>query len=230
MLPQIYIHTDIHTNKTDKQVKGSEHFLVWIPAVPSCQLELLGLLDMNMDGADRDLLSDVVAAARQVGFLLDKASAIRAIQHCRTVESTTCKSFTLPATFQDGVTDPDRPIRYGLWSKKDRHWHQLLEHAFQGLRQRTAKEEVSCKCYAKNGERKGIPKIIHHIWLGPPCPDRFQNWMLEWRQKHPDWQYILWDEANIATLKLDNVDAFEAAPNFGEKSDIARYEILLRHG
>ena len=72
--------------------------------------------------------------------------------------------------------------------------------------------------------------ILHHIWLGPPCPIHMQKWIQQWRIAHPGWRHILWDEDAIEKFGLRNADAFAAAPNFGEKSDIARYEILHRLG
>jgi inositol phosphorylceramide mannosyltransferase catalytic subunit len=75
-----------------------------------------------------------------------------------------------------------------------------------------------------------IPKIIHQIWLGSPLPERYQNVQQTWKDYHPEWQYILWTDSDIEALVLANKEAYDAAPNYGEKSDIARYEILYRFG
>jgi len=75
-----------------------------------------------------------------------------------------------------------------------------------------------------------IPKIIHHIWLGSPLPERFAQYRKTWQQLHPGWRCIVWDDAKVAALGLVNWDAYCAASNYGEKSDIARYEILYRFG
>jgi hypothetical protein len=79
-------------------------------------------------------------------------------------------------------------------------------------------------------ESPRIPKIIHQIWLGSPVPKKFQDLMQTWKQKHPDWQYILWTDKDIGEFKLVNEAAYNLAPNYGMKSDILRYEILLRYG
>jgi mannosyltransferase OCH1-like enzyme len=75
-----------------------------------------------------------------------------------------------------------------------------------------------------------IPKIIHHIWLGSPLPEKFAQYRKTWQALHPTWRCILWDDAKVAQLGLVNGDAYCAASNYGEKSDIVRYEILYRFG
>lgn len=71
-----------------------------------------------------------------------------------------------------------------------------------------------------------IPKIIHHIWLGPLTPPI--EAMKTWQDLHPDWQYILWQENNIP--KLHNQKAFDASKSYPQKSDILRYELLYNYG
>lgn len=94
-----------------------------------------------------------------------------------------------------------------------------------------------------------IPKIIHHIWFGSKLPSRFHAWYETWIQKHPNWEHILWTDqscehnpqfkAKYPTYKeihirelgqLQNQKLFDEAKNYGEKSDIIRYEILKKFG
>ncbi len=75
-----------------------------------------------------------------------------------------------------------------------------------------------------------IPKIIHHIWLGSPLPEKFARYRRTWQQLHPTWTFMLWDDARVAQLGLVNLQAYNAATNYGEKSDIVRYEVLCRFG
>lgn len=75
-----------------------------------------------------------------------------------------------------------------------------------------------------------IPKIIHQIWLGSQLPEKFAILAATWPAHHPDWQYKLWTDADIADLKLENQEAYDRAINYAERSDIARYEILYRFG
>jgi mannosyltransferase OCH1-like enzyme len=75
-----------------------------------------------------------------------------------------------------------------------------------------------------------IPKIIHQIWLGSPFPDKYKKYQESWIRHHPDWEYKLWTDKEVKKLKLYNQEAYENAPNYGEKSDILRYELLFRFG
>jgi inositol phosphorylceramide mannosyltransferase catalytic subunit len=75
-----------------------------------------------------------------------------------------------------------------------------------------------------------IPKIIHQIWLGSPVPPELKRYMNTWIKYHPDWEYKLWTEEDIAQLKLRNQYFYDASDNYGIKSDIARWEILYRMG
>ena len=46
------------------------------------------------------------------------------------------------------------------------------------------------------------------------------------------WTHVLWTDAEVAPLldSLRNKQAYLAAPNYGQKADILRYELLQRHG
>lgn len=75
-----------------------------------------------------------------------------------------------------------------------------------------------------------IPKIIHQIWLGSELPEKFAIYTKTWPLHHPDWEYKLWTDKDIASLNLENQAAYDRAINYAERSDIARYEILYRFG
>lgn len=75
-----------------------------------------------------------------------------------------------------------------------------------------------------------IPKIIHHIWLGSPLPEKCKILRDTWIKNHPDWKFVLWTDAEIAQFGLENKAIYDASSNWGEKSDIARYEIVHRYG
>ncbi len=75
-----------------------------------------------------------------------------------------------------------------------------------------------------------IPKIVHQIWLGSPFPEKYKMYRDSWIKNHPDWEYKLWTEKEIDQLGLTNREMYDHAVNYGEKSDIARYEILYRFG
>ena len=75
-----------------------------------------------------------------------------------------------------------------------------------------------------------IPKVIHQIWLGSSYPEKYVDLRDTWLAQNPGWKYKLWMEEDIIALKLVNKKQYEKAKNYGERSDIARYEILYRFG
>jgi len=75
-----------------------------------------------------------------------------------------------------------------------------------------------------------IPKILHQIWIGPkPAPT---NLMKTWKEKHPDFEYILWTEQEIENrhLQLSCLDKINVIPEINGKADIIRWEILYQYG
>jgi inositol phosphorylceramide mannosyltransferase catalytic subunit len=84
--------------------------------------------------------------------------------------------------------------------------------------------------YNRKNYRKGIPKQIFQIWLGPFEPPH--EWMNTWKDfclKH-GWNYKLWRDKDIELFGLQNKKAFDASVSYQQKSDIARYEIIHRYG
>lgn len=79
-----------------------------------------------------------------------------------------------------------------------------------------------------------IPRTLHRIWFGPPMPEHLAAYGETWRAQHPDWEHVLWTEANLPPLKNQQLfdDAERIAPrNVGQlRADVARYELLLEHG
>ena len=79
-------------------------------------------------------------------------------------------------------------------------------------------------------ETPRIPKIIHQIWLGSPVPKEFNAIIKTWKEKHPEWEYKLWTDSDVKQIQLINQKAYDAATNYGMKSDILRLEILHQFG
>lgn len=77
-----------------------------------------------------------------------------------------------------------------------------------------------------------IPATIHHVWVGPPMPDRLAAYVATWKALHPTWEHRLWTEFH----DLENQDLYDRADEIAGRfagqlrSDLARYEILWRHG
>ncbi len=75
-----------------------------------------------------------------------------------------------------------------------------------------------------------IEKIIHQIWLSDTVPAQYLTWQRTIQEKHPGWQYILWDARKIDEFGLTNKYLYARAERNAFKADIARYEILYRLG
>lgn len=81
-----------------------------------------------------------------------------------------------------------------------------------------------------------IPRIIHQIWFGSPLPSHYQESAKQWKEKHPHWNYILWDEKKIEqefkrTLICQQAyDESQKMKKYSWMSDIIRYEVLVRYG
>ena len=75
-----------------------------------------------------------------------------------------------------------------------------------------------------------IPKIIHQLWIGDRIPPIIL--MNTWKDKHSDFEYILWNEEEFIKRKMifrcmkqiDEIDEING------KADIMRWEILYKYG
>lgn len=77
-----------------------------------------------------------------------------------------------------------------------------------------------------------IPKIIHQVHMGNAALSaRELYWQKTWKDKNPDWSYILWDDKKIENdLTISHPKVFENCKSFSEMSDILRFEILYQFG
>lgn len=79
-------------------------------------------------------------------------------------------------------------------------------------------------------KKNKIPRNIHQIWLGGALPERYIGWQKSWIDRHPEWKYKLWTDADVDSLEMVNSVFFNSISNLGAKSDILRYEILNKYG
>jgi FkbM family methyltransferase len=80
-----------------------------------------------------------------------------------------------------------------------------------------------------------VPKKLHQFWTGSrPMPEAFARWGRRWQELHPDWEYKLWTEAEVAALSPEVANALAGTPpgagNPAGKSDVARVAIVLKFG
>jgi hypothetical protein len=76
-----------------------------------------------------------------------------------------------------------------------------------------------------------IPKIIHQIWIGDKCPPPI-SLIQTWISKNPDYQHILWTEAEIEKrgFIFECQSKIDLCPELCGKADIMRLEILWKYG
>lgn len=81
-----------------------------------------------------------------------------------------------------------------------------------------------------------IPKIIHQIWSGieEPLPEYFKILANTWKEHHPTWEYILWDNQMMNTFIQEYYSEYwERYNNFKyniQRWDVIRYLILNKKG
>jgi mannosyltransferase OCH1-like enzyme len=75
-----------------------------------------------------------------------------------------------------------------------------------------------------------IPKIIHQIWIGPL--DAPLEMMKTWKDKHPDFEYIFWNEAEIEkrNMVFNCQSKIDIMKEINGQADIMRWEILYQYG
>lgn len=94
---------------------------------------------------------------------------------------------------------------------------------WRGLRERYA------ECRATQSDTPLIPKYIHQIWLGGNMPAHYKEFIAKMKFVNPQMKHKLWDESNI-DFELQTGDLIKRSKNFGQQSDILRYEILNKYG
>lgn len=81
-----------------------------------------------------------------------------------------------------------------------------------------------------------IPKIIHQIWSDKykPLPEHLRILGETWKEHHPDWEYILWDERGMNDFIQINypqyVEIWNSFPYDIQRWDSVRYLILNKMG
>lgn len=79
-----------------------------------------------------------------------------------------------------------------------------------------------------------IPKIIHHVWVGPnPLPEEERRYIESWKARHKDYEFFFWTDENIGELYFsDNckVAMRESGDKYALKADIVRYVAVNKFG
>jgi mannosyltransferase OCH1-like enzyme len=81
-------------------------------------------------------------------------------------------------------------------------------------------------------ELPDILKKIHQIWIGPKqlpiiwC----DSWRKRYREQYPGWEYKLWTDKEVATLKLRTQEYYDQEKMYQCKADLLRLEVLWNEG
>lgn len=132
-----------------------------------------------------------------------------------------------------------------LMGKETAHWRYV--------EQTQDKEtlDLSKTLYYKNKNRQNIsigpfkiPPVVHFIWLGPNAfpPQSVEN-VRSWIAQHPGWKVKFWTDRDreppcegMEKVLVQDFNfyklgkCYEESKNWGEKSDLLRYEILFQQG
>ncbi|HOM27130.1 MAG TPA: glycosyltransferase [bacterium] len=76
-----------------------------------------------------------------------------------------------------------------------------------------------------------IEKIIHQIWVGDEKKPK--KWMDTWKEKNPDWEYVLWTNSKVFKRNWINqklIEYYKRNKKYNGVADIIRYEILYEYG
>jgi len=73
--------------------------------------------------------------------------------------------------------------------------------------------------------------MLGHIWIGPYLPP--EQWMNTWTEKHPDWEYKIFDNAYLNSRRWrlqEHIEEYMRRGAYSGVADMLRYEILLEEG
>lgn len=97
----------------------------------------------------------------------------------------------------------------------------------------------------KNHSVPRIPKVLHYIWVGPrEFPEKSISYVESFLKLHPDWTFKFWTDnpsrspphPSMQVCLISDINSpflekyLEKTDNYGEKSDLIRYEILYQEG
>lgn len=81
-----------------------------------------------------------------------------------------------------------------------------------------------------------FPRIIHQIWFNdnPEIPDVWKDSPVKWKEYHPEWLYILWNEKMayefVKNFEPEFYSTYCSYPLFIQRCDAIRYCFLKRYG
>lgn len=112
----------------------------------------------------------------------------------------------------------------------------LLQRAFQNRSDalETAWTSAAGRILASGNEQRWrIPRILHQTWKSTEVPEKFQAFIVSWRQRHPHWRYEFWDDHRCRELIAERFPKYlhEYDLMSGiKRADVARVVFLHEFG
>lgn len=76
-----------------------------------------------------------------------------------------------------------------------------------------------------------IPKIVHYCWFGPKeIPDHEQSYINGWKEKLPDYTFMLWNEQSFDMESVPYVRQAYECKKFAFVADYVRLYALIQYG
>lgn len=132
-----------------------------------------------------------------------------------------------------------------LMGKNTKHWEHIKNPLeIEMLKQFRALYDQNKNLRFSTAPETKIPKVVHFIWLGPKAfpPESVEN-VRNWIAKNPGWKFKFWTDRprpapcnGMETIVINEYpfpyleSCYKSSENWGEKSDVLRYEILYAEG
>lgn len=143
--------------------------------------------------------------------------------------------------FSNSLYPTDKAAFYDLMGKKQDIWNFVLKEDLKTFEQFRVFFE---KTINQEEIKSSIPKKIHFIWVGPKdFPKTSIKNIYSWIEKNPGFQVYFWSDRERPlphpAMKLCLIDEFHwlflkelflDSNNYGEQSDLLRYEVLYQEG
>ncbi|NDD58241.1 MAG: hypothetical protein EBZ47_03180 [Chlamydiae bacterium] len=148
--------------------------------------------------------------------------------------------FFLSSSFAQNSQEEDFDTYMG---KGTPHWEHVKEASDIAFLN-SCKELYQQQKAIESQDHIRIPRTVHFIWLGPRAfpPKSVEN-IRTWIGKNPGWKFVFWTDQKRAApccgMEVRYVKDFvfshlgaryDQSENWGERSDILRYEILFQEG
>lgn len=133
----------------------------------------------------------------------------------------------------------------GLMGKYTAHWRYVAQSQDRETLAYAQKlyEKNRAAQFNQTGLYK-IPPVVHFIWLGPrPFPPESVENIRTWIAQNPEWKVKFWTDRDrelpcegmekvfVRDFHFSKLErCYEESENWAEKSDLLRYEILLKEG